>query len=76
MALPEITQENVHIFIPFKAAKVSEMIAENKNEKWQDALIEFYNSKVYEELEREETKMWHEGATYLYESFIDEITFR
>ena len=48
------------------------MIAENKNEDWQDALIEFYNSKVYDELEREETKMWHEGATFLYESFIEE----
>lgn len=72
MALPEITQENVHIFIPFKVAKVSGMIAENKNEDWQDALIEFYNSKVYDELEREETKMWHEGATFLYESFMEE----
>lgn len=32
MSLPEITQENVHVFIPFKVAKVTEMIAETKNE--------------------------------------------
>lgn len=72
MSLPEITQENVHVFIPFKIAKVTEMIADTKNEEWQDALIDLYNSKVYSDLEREETKLWHEGATYIYESFIDE----
>ena len=26
MALPKITQENVHLFIPLKIAKVTEMI--------------------------------------------------
>ena len=30
MSLPEITQENVHIFIPFKVAKVTKMIADTK----------------------------------------------
>ena len=48
------------------------MIANTKNEDWQDALIDLYNSKVYSDLEREESKLWHEGATYIYESFIDE----
>ena len=35
-------------------------------------LIELYSSKVYADLENEETKLWHEGATYIYESFKDE----
>ena len=69
MALPEITQENVHLFIPLKIAKVTEMIVETENKKWEDVLIELYNSKVYADLEKEETKLWHEGATYIYESF-------
>jgi len=34
--------------------------------------MELYNSKVYADLEREETKLWHEGATYIYESFKEE----
>jgi len=72
MALPEITQENVHLFIPFKIAKVTEMIVETENKNWEDALIELYNSKVYADLEKEETKLWHEGATYIYESFKEE----
>ena len=72
MALPEITQENVHLFIPLKIAKVTEMIVEKENRNWEDVMIELYNSKVYADLEKEETKLWHEGATYIYESFIEE----
>lgn len=72
MSLPKITQENVHIFIPFKVAKVTDMICETQHKSIEDALIELYNSKVYHDLEIEETKMWHEGATYIYESFLEE----
>lgn len=72
MALPEINQENVHLFIPLKIAKVTEMIVETENRNWEDVLIELYSSKVYADLEKEETKLWHEGATYIYESFKDE----
>jgi hypothetical protein len=72
MALPKITQENVHLFIPLKIAKVTEMIVETENKNWEDAFIELYSSKVYADLEKEETKLWHEGATYIYESFKEE----
>ena len=72
MALPEITQENVHLFIPLKIAKVTEMIVQEENRDWEDVMIELYNSKVYFDLEKEETKLWHEGATYIYESFKEE----
>ena len=43
MALPEITQENVHLFIPLKIAKVTEMIVEEENRDWEDIMIELYN---------------------------------
>lgn len=72
MALPKITQENVHLFIPLKIAKVTEMIVEKENRNWEDVMIELYNSKVYADLEKEETKLWYEGATYIYESFKEE----
>ncbi|WP_297423974.1 hypothetical protein [Clostridium sp.] len=72
MAFPEINQKNVHLFIPLKIAKVTEMIVETENRNWEDVLLELYNSKVYADLEREETKLWHEGATYIYESFKEE----
>lgn len=66
MTLPQITQENVHLFIPLKAAKVTEMIVKKKNISWEEALLEFYSSKVYSILEKEDTKLWYEGPSYLY----------
>lgn len=66
MSLPEITQENVHLFIPLKAAKVTEIYAKKHCISKKQALLEFYNSKVYDELEQEDTKLWYEGPTYLY----------
>lgn len=66
MSLPKITQENVHIFIPLKVAKVVEKETKNKGTDRKQALINFYNSKVYEILEQEDTKLWYECAKYLY----------
>ncbi|OPJ62554.1 hypothetical protein [Clostridium oryzae] len=67
--LPEITQENVHIFIPLKVAKVTEMIAKEYNISWKKAMIDFYESKVYSILEREESKLWYEGPTYIFMAY-------
>lgn len=72
MTLPKITQDNVHLFIPLKIAKVTEMIVQTENRNWEEVMIELYNSKVYADLEKEDTKLWHEGATYIYESFKEE----
>lgn len=72
MALPKITQENVHIFIPLKVAKVCERFSKNHNISKKQALLEFYNSKTYEDLEKEDTKLWYEGVNYLYDQLEDE----
>ncbi|SHI06439.1 hypothetical protein [Clostridium grantii] len=66
MSLPKITQENVHIFIPLKAAKVADRFAKSHGISKKEALLDFYNSKTYDVLEREYTKLWHEGVTYIY----------
>lgn len=72
MQLPEITQENVHLFIPLKAAKVTEMLSKDKKIGWEEALLEFYNSNVYDVLEKEYTKLWYEGPVYLYKELESE----
>ena len=69
MTVPKVTQENVHLFIPLKVAKVTEMVSKNKNISWQEAMLKFYNSKVYDILEKEDTKLWYEGPSYLYMGF-------
>lgn len=66
MALPKVTQENVHLFIPLKVAKVVKKVVKNQNMDVKEALLMFYNSKVYDILEREDTKLWYEGPNYLY----------
>ena len=66
MSLPKVTQENVHLFIPIKAAKVSKRLVDNYGLSLKDALMNFYNSKIYDGLEQEDTKLWYEGINYLY----------
>ncbi len=39
----------------------------------QKALYKVYNSKVYEVLEREETKLWHHSPMLLLDCLIQEI---
>lgn len=69
MSLPKVTQENVHIFIPLKVAKVSERFAKSHGLTKKQAILDFYNSKVYDILEKEDTKLWYEGVNYLYMVF-------
>ena len=53
-------------YIPLKVAKVTELVVKNNDIDWKAALLEFYNSRTYSVLEQEETKLWYEGANYLY----------
>jgi hypothetical protein len=73
MGMPLITQENVHIFIPFKVAKSVSITSEELNVSWKDILLKFYNSDIYEKLELEETKMWHESVVYILQEFKDKM---
>ncbi|MDR1923188.1 MAG: hypothetical protein LBQ66_02345 [Planctomycetaceae bacterium] len=66
MNLPEITQQNFRILLPGKIAAVVEKIQEAKNCSDKAALLEFYNSELYQELEIEATKRWWESPAQLY----------
>ena len=67
MNLPKVTQENVHIFIPLKVARISERYAKNHKISKKEAMLDFYNSELYDVLEKEDTKLWYEGVNFLYE---------
>jgi len=56
----------VHIFIPLKVAKVTQLIAKNNHISWQEAILGFYNSRTYDVLEKEYSKLWYKGVNYLY----------
>ncbi len=46
--------------------KIVELIIKNDGLDEQEALNEFYNSKTYDVLEREEAKVWHFSPLTLY----------
>lgn len=65
----EITNDNIHLLIPGKAAHFARIYIEQNGGTALDALRTFYSSMVYRELEDESTKLWHLGPVALYEEF-------
>lgn len=49
-------------------------IVSNDSVSTDTAIVEFYNSKLYECLEREDTKLWHLSPKALYELYHQEKT--
>ena len=67
-----VTQENLHLFIPGKAAGVAMLIANAEGLTVEEALFKFYSTETYRRLEREQTKYWHYSAAQLYQILQDE----
>ena len=70
--IPEITQKNVHIFIPYKVSKISGQIAKNENLPIAKAVAKFYRSNTAKLLEDESTKLWHDGWVGIYDLYKNE----
>lgn len=70
--IPEITQKNVHIFIPYKVSKISGQIAKNENLPIAKAVAKFYRSNIAKLLEDESTKLWHDGWVGIYDLYKNE----
>ena len=62
----EITQSNLRLLIPGKAARMATLIAAGRNISPKAALLAFYRSKTYRELERESSKYWHYSPEQLF----------
>ena len=65
----KVTQENVHLFIPAKAAKIVCRMEEDMKISLKEALLAFYRSPVYRMLELEQTKLWHDSGEQIYEEY-------
>ncbi|MDR0338630.1 MAG: hypothetical protein LBI18_16280 [Planctomycetaceae bacterium] len=64
--LPEITQQNFRALLPAKIAAIVAKICEAKKCSAKNAILEFYQSEIYRELEIEETKYWWKSPAQLY----------
>jgi hypothetical protein len=69
--IQEVTQKNVHIFIPRKVAVLVCRYAKQADISPKEALINFYKSKTYYLLSQERSKLWQFGDNYLYEEFLE-----
>lgn len=73
MNMPEINQKNFRALLPAKIAGVIEKISTEKRISSKEALLFFYSSNVYRELEIEETKRWWESPAQLYRDLQQEF---
>ncbi|MBQ3655282.1 MAG: hypothetical protein II956_00345 [Bacteroidales bacterium] len=67
MVRPEVTQQNVHLFIPYKVSKMCGEMVKHENLTLSQAIMRIYNSDVYKTLSRESSKLWQEGWVYIYQ---------
>ena len=70
MNRPQVTQKNVHLFIPSKVAKICNELNKTESLSLNDSILKFYNSSVYETLSRESSKLCQEGWVYIYQQLV------
>ncbi len=67
--MTQVTQENLRSILPGKIARTIMLISEEEKSSVKNALLKFYKSSVYKELEIEETKRWWQSSLQLFEDF-------
>jgi len=65
----EVTQENLPLLIPHKAAEIAHTLRREHNLSIKAALLTFYHSPAYALLEQEKTKLWHLSAAQIYAEY-------
>lgn len=73
--LGEVTQDNLHLFIPGKVAGVAVLLAEERGISPEEALVEFYGTRTYRLLENEKSKYWHYSPEQLYQTMKEQTEY-
>ena len=68
--MTQVTQENLRSILPGKIARTIMLISEEEKSSIKNALLKFYKSSVYKELEIEQTKRWWQSSLQLFEDFV------
>lgn len=63
-----ITQDNLYLLLPGKMTALAQFYAEDHGGTMLDALRTLYASALYKDVAIESTKLWHLGATNLYQT--------
>ena len=68
-------REKFAIIMPVLINGLIDMIINETEIKENEVFEKLYNSKLYEFIEREETKVWTYSVPMLFDLFVEEITF-
>ena len=63
---------DIKVMLEFIVPRLIKAIIEDEGVSENDALTLLYSSKLYEKLDREETKLWHLSVPTLYAMFKEE----
>lgn len=66
----DITQDNLYLLLPGKMTALAQFYAEDHGCSMLEALEKMYSSSLYKSMAIESTKLWHFGATDLYNAVI------
>lgn len=69
----DISQNNLHLLLPIRTSSVGRIYSEEHQCSILEGMRLFYASDLYRSLEQEKTKLWHLGATTLYQMWMQEI---
>lgn len=64
-----ITPETLYLILPFKVGQLAMLMQKELGLTLIEAMDAIYHSRTYEELSREETKLWHLGPVALFEYY-------
>ena len=62
----------IKAMLEFIIPRLIKTIIENKKVSEQEAFTMLYSSKLYEQLDKDETKLWHLSVPTLYDMFCEE----
>ena len=66
-----ITQDNLYLLLPGKVSSVVAFLMSD-GENFSSALRHIYTSRMYQQLAREDTKLWNLGPVALYQMLKEE----
>ena len=64
-----VTQENIRSIIPSNVSRIAALYSRAKGASCMDALILFYKTPMYKDLEIEETKVWWQSPEEIFEDW-------
>ena len=65
-------ETNIKAMLEFIIPRLIRMMMEKQSLTEKEALTQLYSSKLYRQLEREETKLWHFSVSTLYDLWMEE----